>query len=118
MKLNNRGVSLISLVTIVMILLIIVGVTINISQEDGMLDKAKEINKNVDSMQVKHEIQTILLELQDEEDTIENKTQWLENKLDSEITQNDDGTITITYKGYEIWVEDDYYTIRDIRKEF
>lgn len=117
MKLQNKGITLVSLVVTIVVLLIIATVTIRGIQGDGIIDRANEAKEKVGNLQIEEEIRFALLELQikDETGAVTDKVEWLKSKLNAEVRVNEEGTLLILYKGYEIGVRSDYSSIQYIK---
>ena len=112
-KLNNDkkdGITLISLVVTIVVLLILAGVSINtVLGDDGIIKKAKEAAEATKRASAEEEMNRLVLEYQlaKNDETLESflKEKVTEGRIDG-VTDNGDGTITITKK-----VEGKDYTI-------
>ena len=105
-----KGITLVALVVTIVVLLILAGVSINtVLGEDGIIKKAKEAAEATKRASAEEEMNRLVLEYQlaSNDETLESFLQEkvTEGRID-EVTDNGDGTITITKK-----VEGKDYTI-------
>ncbi len=106
---NIKGITLISLVVTIIILLILAGVSIAILMGDnGLINRAKDTKIATEIAEIKEEIEMAIMDIQIEEiekgnnvtlETLENKQ--LANKLDNITAQLRNNEIIGEYKGYE-----------------
>ena len=110
-KLNNNkkdGITLISLVVTIVVLLILAGVSINaVVGDDGVIKSAQESAKLTEESEAKEIMNKVVLEyyLARNGETLEEflKTK-VPNRIDN-VTRNEDGTLTISKNGYTITVD-------------
>ena len=105
-----KGITLVALVITIVVLLILAGVSINtVLGDDGIIKKAKEAAAATKQASAEEEMNRLVLEYQlaSNDETLESFLQEkvTEGRID-EVTDNGDGTITITKK-----VEGKDYTI-------
>lgn len=105
-----KGITLVALVITIVVLLILAGVSINtVLGDDGIIKKAKEAAEATKRASAEEEMNRLVLEYQlaSNDETLESFLQEkvTEGRID-EVTDNGDGTITITKK-----VEGKDYTI-------
>ena len=105
-----KGITLVALVITIVVLLILAGVSINtVLGDDGIIKKAKEAAEATKRASAEEEMDRLVLEYQlaSNDETLESFLQEkvTEGRID-EVTDNGDGTITITKK-----VEGKDYTI-------
>ena len=105
-----KGITLVALVITIVVLLILAGVSINtVLGDDGIIKKAKEAAETTKRASAEEEMNRLVLEYQlaKSDETLESFLQEkvTEGRID-EVTDNGDGTITITKK-----VEGKDYTI-------
>ena len=110
-KLNNNkkdGITLISLVVTIVVLLILAGVSIStLVGENGVVDNAKKIQNDTYYQIASEEVKQLVLEhkLRKEYETLE---EFLVSKVPTRIdgvTRKDDNTLIVKKNGYEIEVE-------------
>ena len=110
-KLNNDkkdGITLISLVVTIVVLLILAGVSIStLTGENGVVDNAKKIQNDTYYQIASEEVNQLVLEhkLRKGDETLE---EFLTSKVPSRIdgvTRKDDNTLIVKKNGYEIEVE-------------
>ena len=110
-KLNNDkkdGITLISLVVTIVVLLILAGVSIStLVGENGVVDNAKKIQNDTYYQIASEEVNQLVLEhkLTKKDETLE---EFLTSKVPSRIdgvTRKDDNTLIVKKNGYEIEVE-------------
>ena len=110
-KLNNNkkdGITLISLVVTIVVLLILAGVSIStLTGENGVVDNAKKTQNNTYYQIASEEVNQLVLEhkLRRGDETLE---EFLTSKVPSRIdgvTRKDDNTLIVKKNGYEIEVE-------------
>ena len=111
-KLNNDkkdGITLISLVVTIVVLLILAGVSIStLTGENGVVDNAKKTQNNTYYQIASEEVNQLVLEhkLTKKDETLE---EFLTSKVPSRIdgvTRKDDNTLIVKKNGYEIEVEE------------
>ena len=111
-KLNNDkkdGITLISLVVTIVVLLILAGVSIStLVGENGVVDNAKKIQNDTYYQIASEEVNQLVLEhkLTKKDETLE---EFLTSKVPSRIdgvTRKDDNTLIVKKNGYEIEVEE------------
>ena len=105
-----KGITLVALVITIVVLLILAGVSINtVLGDDGIIKKAKEAAEATKQASAEEEMNRLVLEYQlaSNDETLESFLQEkvTEGRIDG-VTDNGDGTITITKK-----VEGKDYTI-------
>ena len=110
LKKTEKGITLVSLVVTIVVLLILAGVSINtVVGDDGIIQKAKEKAEATKQASAEEEMNRLVLEYQlaKNDETLESflKEKVTEGRIDG-VTDNGDGTITITKK-----VEGKDYTI-------
>ena len=110
LKKTEKGITLVSLVVTIVVLLILAGVSINtVVGDDGIIQKAKEKAEETKQASAEEEMNRLVLEYQlaKNDETLESFLQEkvTEGRIDG-VTDNGDGTITITKK-----VEGKDYTI-------
>ena len=105
---ERKGITLIVLAITIAVLLILAGVTINaVIGDDGIIKKAKESAKLTEESETKEIMQRLVLEyeLKKNGETLEEFLQTkVPDKIDS-VTNNGDGTLTISKNGYTITVK-------------
>ena len=105
---KTKGITLVSLVVTIIVLMILAGVTINaVIGDDGIIKKAKESAKLTEESETKEIMQRLVLEyeLKKNGETLEDFLQTkVPDKIDS-VTNNGDGTLTISKNGYTITVK-------------
>ena len=119
---TNKGITLIALVVTIVVLLILAGITITaVLSDGGIFNTAKRAQEVQNEATVKEKVNLMLADAQLqnlmyktilEEYLEENKTQ---NGIE-EITDNGDGTITITVDGYNVTMDSDTYQITGMEK--
>jgi len=115
---QNKGITLVSLVITIVLLLIIASVTISTTIDESITDRAQQTREDVNNMQIEKEIKVLLLKMQDSEEALSDKEQWLQTELrkndeNAIVTKNEDGNINISYKGYEA-ILDGEYTLQNV----
>ena len=102
---KNKGITLIALVVTIIILLILAAVTIaTLTGENGLFARAKEAKEVTEETTVREEFITILLEYNIEkvaEETPQDLSDFLISKGADNVLDNQDGTYTVEFKGYE-----------------
>ena len=105
---ERKGITLIALAITIAVLLILAGVTINaVIGDDGIIKKAQESARLTEESEAKEIMQRIVLEyeLKKNGETLEEFLQTkVPDKIDS-VTNNGDGTLTISKNGYTITVK-------------
>lgn len=98
-KINNYGITLISLVITIILLIILAGITINLSLgENGIFKKAIEAKNKTEESQAREKLDIILLNLQAEKEINAkyNKDEYLTNKIEEqEILVLDDDIVLV-----------------------
>ena len=108
-KQNNHGITIISLVVTIVVLLILAGVSIStLVGENGVVDNAKKIQNDTYYQIASEEVNQLVLEhkLRKGDETLE---EFLVSKVPSRIdgvTRKDDNTLIVKKNGYEIEVEE------------
>ena len=103
-----RGITIISLVVTIVVLLILAGVSIStLVGENGVVDNAKKIQNDTYYQIASEEVNQLVLEhkLRKEDETLE---EFLASKVPTRIdgvTRKDDNTLIVKKNGYEIEVE-------------
>ena len=103
-----RGITIISLVVTIVVLLILAGVSIStLVGENGVVDNAKKIQNDTYYQIASEEVNQLVLEhkLTKKDETLE---EFLTSKVPSRIdgvTRRDDNTLIVKKNGYEIEVE-------------
>lgn len=107
---KEKGVTLIVLVVTVVVLLILAGISINaVLGNNGIIKKAKDATNQAKETEVKEEIKRIVLGYhltngyEPLEDYLRSKVE--EGKIDN-LTNNEDGTLTVKKDGYSVTVDD------------
>ena len=108
MKKSSKGITLISLVITIAVLIILAGVSVStILGDDGIINKAQESANLAKNNEAKEIINRTVLEFRLTEgyDTLEDflKTK-IPNKIDS-VINNGDGTLNVSKNGYTLTVE-------------
>ena len=104
-----RGITIISLVVTIVVLLILAGVSIStLVGENGVIDNAKKIQNDTYYQIASEEVNQLVLEhkLTKKDETLE---EFLTSKVPSRIdgvTRKDDNTLIVKKNGYEIEVEE------------
>ena len=109
MKKSSEGITLISLVITIAVLIILAGVSVSaILGDDGIINKAQESANLAKNSEAKEIINRTILEfrLTDGYDTLEDflKTKVSTGKIDS-VINNGDGTLNVSKNGYTVTVE-------------
>ena len=105
---ETRGITIISLVVTIVVLLILAGVSIStLVGENGVVDNAKKIQNDTYYQIASEEVNQLVLEhkLTKKDETLE---EFLTSKVPSRIdgvTRKDDNTLIVKKNGYEIEVE-------------
>ena len=118
---NNKGITLISLIITIIILVILAGVTITtLVGENGILNKSKEASEKYIEEQVKEKITLAILDIQtqlreNEEINMQALIEYLPQKLE-ELSWNEDVTNETEepegkYKGYNFKIEKSFNMI-------
>ena len=120
---SNFGITLISLIITIIVLLILAGVTLNmVMGENGIFGKANNAKDKTEVAQYEEELRICVLELQADAaangttfnmDTIKEKflekVKEVENTADIEFpTEESETRLDGTYKGYEFYIDDKY----------
>ena len=106
---ETRGITIISLVVTIVVLLILAGVSIStLVGENGVVDNAKKIQNDTYYQIASEEVNQLVLEhkLTKKDETLE---EFLTSKVPSRIdgvTRKDDNTLIVKKNGYEIEVEE------------
>ena len=104
-----RGITIISLVVTIVVLLILAGVSIStLVGENGIVDNAKKIQNDTYYQIAREEVSQLVLEhkLRKGDETLE---EFLTSKVPARIdgvTRKDDNTLIVKKNGYEIEVEE------------
>ena len=104
-----RGITIISLVVTIVVLLILAGVSIStLVGENGVVDNAKKTQNNTYYQIAREEVSQLVLEhkLRKGDETLE---EFLTSKVPARIdgvTRKDDNTLIVKKNGYEIEVEE------------
>ena len=118
---NNKGITLISLIITIIILVILAGVTITtLVGENGILNKSKEASEKYIEEQVKEKITLAIVDIQtqlreNEEINMQALIEYLPQKLE-ELSWNEDVTNETEepegkYKGYNFKIEKSFNMI-------
>ena len=103
-KENNKGITMISLVVTIIILLILAGVAILTLGENGLFEKAKIAKQRQTEADVKEKINLLVSEYTIEKEQGKTLSQFLTEKKDSgkidDFVDNNDGTFDIIIDGY------------------
>ena len=103
-KENNKGITMISLVITIIILLILAGVAILTLGENGLFEKAKIAKQRQTEADVKEKINLLVSEYTIEKGQGKTLSQFLTEKKDSgkidDFVDNNDGTFDIIIDGY------------------
>lgn len=119
---NTKGITLISLVVTIIILLILAGVTIaTLIGNNGLITRAQDAREETKEKGAIEKVQLMLAEYMTEKYT---GTKTLEEYLNEqkangeldEVTNNGDGTITVEVDGYEIKIKEDDLSIVSTEK--
>ena len=100
LKKTEKGITLVSLVVTIVVLLILAGVSINtVVGDDGIIQKAKEKSEATKQASAEEEMNRLVLEYQlaKNDETLESFLQEkvTEGRIDG-VTDNGDGTVTIS----------------------
>lgn len=107
-----KGITIISLVVTIVVLLILAGVSIStLVGENGIVDNAKKTQNNTYYQIASEEVSQLVLEhkLRKEDETLE---EFLASKVPTRIdgvTRKDDNTLIVKKNGYEIETDFVYY---------
>lgn len=105
---ETRGITLISLVVTIVVLMILAGVSITaVLGDNGIINKAQESANLTKENEAKEIMNRVVLEyylVKDEETFEEFLQSKVPNTIDS-VTKNEDGTFTISKNGYTLTVE-------------
>lgn len=107
-----KGITIISLVVTIVVLLILAGVSIStLVGENGVVDNAKKTQNNTYYQIASEEVSQLVLEhkLRKEDETLE---EFLASKVPTRIdgvTRKDDNTLIVKKNGYEIETDFVYY---------
>ena len=106
---NKKGITLITLIVTVVVLIILAGVSINaVIGDDGIIKKTQNSANLTKEAEVKEAINRTILEfyLTNDYETLEDflKAKVTEGKIDS-VTKNADGTLTVKKGNYSVTVE-------------
>lgn len=120
---NTKGITLISLVVTIIILLILAGVSISlVLGNNGLINRAKDAGEKTKEKGAIEKVQLMLADYMTEKYTGTTRTleEYLNEKkangeLD-EVTNNGDGTITVEVDGYEITIKEDDLSIVSTEK--
>lgn len=111
---KNKGITLISLVITIIILIILAGVAISLSLgNNGIFMRAKQSTEQYKKSEIKEEIELAIIDIQSaiESNEIEGKfgekaiIENLPNKIQNIIV---DENLTGEYKNYEYWIDENY----------
>ena len=116
---STKGITLIALVITIVVLLILAGISIaTLTGENGILSRAKDASNNTDAASAKEKVQLLLTDYGVEKYTNEGTNDlitYLNGKKDKgeidEVTDNNDGTITVEVDGYEVVIKTDNLSI-------
>lgn len=111
---KSRGITLISLVITIIILLILSGISIAmLTGNSGILSKVSQAKEKTIEAQLKEEIEIAIIDIQMEEIKKGNSTTLevliknkLENRLEDITTELNNNEITGEYKGYDYTIDD------------
>ena len=114
-KSNAKGITLIALIITIIIMLILAGITLNLTLgEHGIFKTAQNAGKEYKKAEIKEEIELAILDIQGEEIqngnelTQERLKDKLPSKLNNITAEIKDNKITGTYKGYEYEIDDKF----------
>ena len=108
---NRRGITLIALVITIIVLLILAGVTIaTLTGDNGIITRTNQAKEETEKAGAKEKVQMEVAGSFDEygKFDMDKLKENLKNNLgltDSDITDNGDGSITVTVDGYEVTVD-------------
>ena len=106
---NNKGITLIALVITIIILLILAGASIAmITGDNGLITKANEAKQETEKEEVRELVQ-LEVAASFNNDGIYNPNlaiNNLKNSLDITVTKNENNTLQLNYKGYNMLVTD------------
>lgn len=112
-----NGITLVALVVTIIVLIILAGVSISlILGNNGIITKAKEAGKETKEKSAIEKVELMLADYMPEKQ-METKTleEYLNEQKEKgqleEVTNNNDGTITVEIDGYEITIKEDSLTI-------
>ena len=105
---RNKGITLIALVITIIVMLILVGVTINLAMQGGLFDTAREAAQKTEIADIIQQIQSdIVVEQANNSGKItEEKLNEILNKYGTVSGEGENKILTTTEKGYEIKVSD------------
>jgi type II secretory pathway pseudopilin PulG len=102
-----RGITIISLVVTIVVLLILAGVSIStLVGENGVVDNAKKTQNNTYYQIAREEVSQLVLKLRKRDQTLE---EFLTSKVPARtdgVTRKDDNTLIVKKNGYEIEVQE------------
>jgi len=120
---NKGGITLIALVVTIIVLIILAGVSINLTLgNNGIITRAKEAKITYAIESVREKVEMILAEYITE-DELEGKDldRFLNQKQEEgkieEVSDNGDGTHTVILDGYEVTIRDEDLEIIEIVEE-
>ena len=116
-QMKQKGITLIALVITIIVLLILAGITIStLIGENGILTQAREAQEETKLAEIKERVSLKLQEWKKEKYLGDTKFEdFLRANFDS-VTNNGDGTYTVTLDGYEVIVDEDGNIIGEIIK--
>lgn len=119
---RNKGITMIALIVTIIVLLLLVGITINQLNQTGVLEKTKTAKQEQTKAEIQEKIQLLLNEYQIEKVNNNELTliKYFEGKKSikeiDDYQDNKDGTLDIEEKGYTITIEINTQTILDIKE--
>ena len=119
---QNKGITLIALVITIVILIILATISINVTLNGGIINKATEASESTNRAKAEEKVKMMLPDYRIEK--ITNGPITLEEYMNKqkekgeldEVTNNGDGTITVETEGYEVTIADDEETIIRVEK--
>ena len=108
---KNKGITLIALVITIIVLLILAGVTIaTLTGDNGILTRANDAKEETEEAGAKEKVQMEVAGSYDNNgnldmDKLKDNLKTNLGLTDSDITDNGDGSITVTVDGYEVTVD-------------
>ncbi len=104
---KNSAITLIALVITLIVLLILAGVAVaSLTGENGILTKASTVKAETEKTTAEEEVKLEVIESYDDNGKFDYETfkTNVENNLGATVKDNEDGTCTVTHKGYDVTV--------------
>ena len=111
---NNKAITLIALVITIVVMLIIVGITIRLVTQGGLLDRSKNASDTYNSAAQKERLSVILTDCKTEKliDSSTDFATYVKSKGVDEVFEEED-TYTVEYSGTNYIVDKETYKILD-----